>query len=136
MRGRIILPAGATIVERSDGWHHIHNPRGPANCTTFRHYDRLLTAIHSIDNGRHHLSVSHRDRIPTWEELGFARDSLLPADLWLMIAHPPRKYWLNYNSRVLHLWEFNDPLLIGEFKAEGELAQRLGYGVPDSGVQP
>lgn len=106
----------------------------PPDAEMFIHRGRQLSAIRNIEIGRWHLSVAHRDRIPTWGELGYARDHLLPADVWLMIAHPPREYWLNFNSRVLHLWEFRDAELIEQFKFEGEYAQKLGFGTPDDGA--
>lgn len=105
----------------------------PQHAEVFQHHTRLLTAIRSIDGGRFHLSVSHRDRIPTWGELGFARDCLLPLDVWLMVPHPPREYWMNYCDRVLHLWEFRDATLIRSFKAEGTIASQLGYDKPTDG---
>jgi hypothetical protein len=132
MSGRIILPPGTVIANRGDGWQQLAAPpiQGADESATFRHRGRQLTAIRSRDMGRWHLSVSHRDRIPTWAELGFARDSLLPEGVWLAIWHPPRKHWLNYDHRVLHLWESRDPELIEQFQFEGEEAQRAGYGRP------
>jgi hypothetical protein len=112
------------------------HPDMPPDAETFINATRGLAAIRSRELGRWHLSVSHRDRIPTWGELGYARDTLLPADVWLMIAHPPRAYWLNYDSRVLHLWEFDDHVLIEQFKFEGEHAQAEGFGTPDDGQGP
>lgn len=112
------------------GWRKLDGQAPVPGATAFQHSSRGLAAIRSRDMGRWHLSVSHRDRIPTWAEVGFARDHLLPEDVWLMVAHPPREYWLNFDHRVLHLWEFDDPVLIEQFKVEGEAAQRLGHGRP------
>jgi hypothetical protein len=128
---RIIIPAG---VEVSGGWTRVDNPGIPEHCETFVHRLRMLSAIRSQDEGRWHLSVAHVSRIPTWEGLGHARDHLIPADVWMMVPHPPRRYWLNLNRRVLHLWEFRDDLLIEQFKFEGEMAQRARVGTPDSGT--
>lgn len=107
---------------------------GPPGSNVFRHLTRPLIAIRSLDMGRWHLSVSHVSRIPTWEELGLARDALLPEAAFLCVPFPPRRYWLNYDRRVLHLWAFNDSELQEQFKWEGEAAQRDGFGTPDSGT--
>ena len=110
-------------------WERVPSPVPDAE--TFRHMTRPLLAIRSQDfQDRWHLSVSHRDRVPTWEELGIARDALLPRDVHFMLPHPPRRYWLNYNARVLHLWEMRDPELAEQFEWEGEQARLAGYGEP------
>lgn len=122
-------PARATLA----GWEQVANPNGPPGSRTFMNQRRQLAGVLSQDMGRWHLSVSHRRRVPRWGELGEARDALVPSDAWMMVPHPPRKYWMNLDRRVLHLWEFRDPELIEHFRWEGEQAQRLGYGTPDSG---
>lgn len=110
-------------VPVANGWLRVGNANAALDAIAaeaFKHPLRELSAIRSRDMGRWHLSVAHRKRVPTWDELGFARDSLLPADVWLMVAHPPRRYWLNYNRRVLHLWQFEDAKLIEQFMFEDE----------------
>jgi hypothetical protein len=129
---RIVLPHGVS-GSAGNGWERISSPHAPPNAHVFIHRGKSLSAIRSNDAGRWHLSVAHRDRVPTWGELGFARDTLLPADVWMMVPHPPRKYLLNINDRVLHLWEFQDAVLKEQFMFEGELAQRTGFGVPNDG---
>ena len=120
----------------ANGWTEVRNPGGPLGSTSFVNRVLGLVAIRGREMGRWHLSVSHRDRVPTWGELGRARDALLPPDAWLMIAHPPRKYWLNYDPRVLHMWEFRDYGLIRQFMVEGMEAQACGYGAPSDGGAP
>lgn len=132
----LILPAGMKVGDGPKGWDRVHNPGEPPDSQTFMNRTRGLLAIRAREIGRWHLSVSHRERVPTWGELGYARDALLPADVWMMVAHPPRKYWLNYHTHVLHLWEFRDAEMIALFREEGEEAQRMGYGTPDEGIAP
>lgn len=114
-------------------WLEVPNPHNPPGGTTFKLPSRHLAAIRSRDLGRWHLSVSHALRVPTWGELGMARDALLPPDVWMMVAHPPRAFWMNLDRRVLHLWEFDDPVLIEQFTYEGQLARAEGHNKPDSG---
>lgn len=79
---------------------------------------------------RWHMSISHPFRHPTWDEIGRARDLLLPDDVFLMMPHPPRKYWLNRHPHCFHLWEFKDQNLIDQFAYEGEIARQLDHGDP------
>jgi hypothetical protein len=127
----LILPAGMVLGEEN-GWQKIHNPAAPPGSDSF--VNGLLVAIRGRELCRWHLSVSHRQRIPTWEELGNARDALIPKEAWMMVPHPPREYWMNFNRRVLHLWEFNDSTLIEQFKFEGEVAREMGVNIPDGGT--
>jgi hypothetical protein len=65
---------------------------------------------------RWHLSVAHRDRIPTWTELVDAAHALRPGVVFT-IGLPPRSWWLNYDERVIHLWEIRDPELVAHWAA-------------------
>ncbi len=78
---------------------------------------------------RWHLSVSHRSRYPTWEEIGEARDRLIPKDVFMCMPFPPREHWLSYEPNCFHLWEFRDDNLEAQMKYEGEAAREAGYGV-------
>lgn len=84
---------------------------------------------------RWHISIAHTRRYPTWDEIGQARDRLIPADVWMCMAHPPREYWLNYHPNCLHLWEIRDRSLIAQWRHEGELARAVGKGTP-TGSRP
>ena len=93
-----------------------------------------LRAIRGHEGGRWHLSVSHRERIPSWREIGEVRDALLPKDVWLCVPHPPREYWMNIHPNVLHLWEIRDVRLIEQWREEGEMARAAGVGTPSGGT--
>ena len=58
-----------------------------------------------------HLSISHPDRYPAWEEMKFVRYKLLPRDLCFAILLPPPEYYVNVpaHDRVMHIWEAFDP---------------------------
>jgi hypothetical protein len=116
---------------KNDGWKETWCPTEGARA--FLHPARGLAAIRGRERGRWHLSISHRDRVPTWGEIGFARDALLPAGTWMMIPHPPRQHWMNVHPHVLHLWEFHDEVLIEQFKLDGEMAAKMGKNIPDDG---
>ena len=71
-----------------------------------------LRILVSIDAGRHHLSVSCEDRLPTWEEFRDVRYDLIPDNVFMVQALPPRKHYMNIHPFTLHAWETKDDLLI------------------------
>lgn len=64
----------------------------------------MLTASTEQD-GREwvHFSMSHRDRIPTWEELTAAKGHFL-GDVYAYQVLPPKVKYVNINPKVLHLF--------------------------------
>ena len=58
-----------------------------------------------------HLSISHPNRHPTWDELKAARYWLLPSDITVGILLPPPDQYVNVPAQdhVFHLWEVSDP---------------------------
>lgn len=61
-----------------------------------------------------HLSVSHVKRIPTWDEFKTAKDAFL-GDVYAYQVLPPKKYFVNINHRVLHLFHCVDGPPLPEF---------------------
>ena len=80
---------------------------------------------------RWHLSISHPSRYPTWDEIGEARDRLLPEDAFMCVPMPPRKHWLSIHPNCFHLWEFRDDNLQAQMILEGESARDIGKGDPE-----
>lgn len=68
-------------------------------------------------DGRWHISVAHRMRLPSWEELSIAHVRLCPQDTDFIMAFPRREIWMNMHEFVLHLWEVRDPNLQSNFEA-------------------
>lgn len=79
---------------------------------------------------RWHLSISHPARYPTWEEIGAARDQLLPPDVCMCIPFPPRAWWMSIHPNCFHLWEIRDAPLVECWRLDGEQAKAIGYGRP------
>lgn len=59
---------------------------------------------------RWHISLQHRDRVPTWAEVARAAHELRPG-VGFVISVPPKSLWLNLHPRVIHLDEVRDPEL-------------------------
>ena len=70
----------------------------PGECTVF----------YSPDANRHHLSVAHPKRYPTWDEIKEARYQLLPDDCYMALMLPPKEYWINIHKNCFHLWEVQE----------------------------
>jgi len=70
-------------------------------------------------NGRWHMSVAHRERLPSWDEMKYVREKLLPPDVFLVLCWPPKDYWLNVHQYCLHLWETRDRWLVEHMVANG-----------------
>jgi hypothetical protein len=58
-----------------------------------------------------HLTISHPDRHPTWDEIKVVRYRLLPLDRCFGMLLPPPDEYVNVpqQDHVFHLWESTDP---------------------------
>lgn len=54
--------------------------------------------------GWEHVSVSRRDRCPTWEEMCQIKDMFWDEDDCVVQYHPPKEDWVNNHPNCLHLW--------------------------------
>jgi hypothetical protein len=70
---------------------------------TLRHSQRVFV-IASDQLGWEHVSVSRRDRCPTWEEMCQVKDLFWDADDCVVQYHPPRSEYVNNHKNCLHLW--------------------------------
>lgn len=58
-----------------------------------------------------HVSVSFRDRCPTWEEMCQVKDIFFNDDECVVQYHPPKNEYVNNHPYCLHLWKWQK----GEF---------------------
>lgn len=67
---------------------------------------RVLWSVDREKDGRPwlHASMSHRERIPTWDELKYLKSWLVPDDRYAYQVLPPASRYVNANPNVLHLW--------------------------------
>jgi len=70
--------------------------------------DTRCSIIYGIEQGRHHLSISHPDRYPTWDEIRDARYAIMPDEITVAMFLPPKKDYVNVNENTFHLWETID----------------------------
>lgn len=65
----------------------------------------LLRIIVSIDGGDRHLSISHRDRYPTWDEILEARNWYFPEEMEVVMVLARKSEYVNIHKNCFHLWQ-------------------------------
>lgn len=71
---------------------------------------RILWTHERHGNGLHwiHISCSHPDRYPTWEELKAAKEVFIGEDVWAYQVLPPTEHYINLHENCFHLWHCRD----------------------------
>lgn len=69
-----------------------------------------------------HLSISKKDKLPSYQNLKDARYKFLPNDVVMAQIFPPKSEFVNVHPYCLHLWEIksfhqNDP---SKFEEDGK----------------
>lgn len=60
--------------------------------------------IASDGMGWEHVSVSRKDRCPTWEEMCQVKAIFWDEEDCVVQYHPPRSEYVNHHKNCLHLW--------------------------------
>jgi hypothetical protein len=83
-------------------------------------HGQTVFVIASDGAGWEHVSVSRRDRCPTWDEMCQVKDMFWDTEDCVVQFHPPRSEYVNMHPNCLHLWrevgaEFRipDSILVG-----------------------
>ena len=63
-----------------------------------------VTVIASNGLGWEHVSVSHTNRIPSWETMCEIKDMFFNDDEVVMQLHPKKENYINNHKYCLHLW--------------------------------
>lgn len=56
---------------------------------------------------RWHISIAHKQRYPTWDEIKAARYELVPHDVTMAMILPPPSEYVNLHSNCFHLHEID-----------------------------
>ena len=92
---------------------------------SYRHRGGLCVIVSQAmeRDGRHwlHVSVSHHDRLPTWEELTAVKEIFMGTTSLALQVFPPRNEWVNDCSNVLHLWCCIESRPVPDFRRRGTL---------------
>ena len=68
------------------------------------HNGAILRCIAATGDGWDHLSVSTKDRTPSWAEMEFVKRVFFKDTETAMQLHVPPKDHINVHDYVLHLW--------------------------------
>lgn len=63
------------------------------------------TVVYGREAGLLHLSVSHENRYPTWDELASARDLIGTPEQRFVMVFPSHDEYVNVHQSTLHLWQ-------------------------------
>ena len=63
-----------------------------------------LMVVASDGGGWDHVSVSRKDRCPTWQEMEYVRDLFFQPDETVVQFSPPRDERINVHENCLHMW--------------------------------
>lgn len=94
--------------DRSPEMLEHYGSEGNETCGVFRLPQFGLMVIASQGAGWDHLSVSHRQRCPTWDEMVIVKRAFFKRDEWALEYHPPEKANISLHPYCLHLWWPND----------------------------
>jgi hypothetical protein len=79
----------------------------PVPCLVTRaHGMRIVAndASHPVAEGWEHVSVSFKDRTPTWEEMCWVKEQFWEDEETVFQLHPPASQHINNHPHCLHLW--------------------------------
>jgi hypothetical protein len=101
IRAPLILPPN---------WEELSLPSNLARVegACFARTDRSMTVIMTREdhNGTSwlHISISRRDRYPTWEEIRFAKDLFIGRDMDSVMILPRKEDYINLHPNCFHLY--------------------------------
>jgi hypothetical protein len=67
-------------------------------------HSQFLQVIASDEIGWEHVSVSRRDRCPTWSEMCFIKSMFWDEEDCVVQFHPPKSQYVNHHPYCLHMW--------------------------------
>jgi hypothetical protein len=74
------------------------------------HHRKILVMV-GIGGGWDHVSVSHRDKTPTYQEMKKVKRWCFKPTEWVVEYHPPSSDYISINDNVLHMWLPQEELL-------------------------
>lgn len=57
----------------------------------------------------YHMSISHPERYPTWDEIVYYRYRLLPENITMVMYLPPLSQYVNLHENCFHLHQEGNP---------------------------
>ena len=69
-----------------------------------KHQNRMAQVIWSNGGGWDHVSVSFKDRTPSWDEMCRVKDMFFYPEETCIEYHPKRSEYVNQHQYCLHIW--------------------------------
>jgi len=79
----------------------VNNANGYLRCYTLGECSIIVTR----ERDHWHLSIAHKTRYPTWDEIAEARYRLLPDTITAALLLPPKKDYVNFHENCFQLHE-------------------------------
>jgi hypothetical protein len=99
------------------------------------HHEQTFSVIASEGRGWEHVSVSRKDRCPTWTEMCQIKDLFSDDTDCVVQYHPPKSDWVSNHPYCLHLWKpigielpRPDSILVGYTGMSEKDAEKLALG--------
>lgn len=61
--------------------------------------------VASNGDGWEHVSISHKNKIPSWKIMSTIKDMFFEDDEVVMQLHPKKEDYINMHPNCLHLWK-------------------------------
>lgn len=100
------------MAKRKKRLKAIEIPCPIVGCRAYLFGDRLKVIVglephHIRPEYRWHLSISHPDRYPTWDEIKAARYRFVPKEITMAMLLPPPDEYVNIDSNCFHLHQLH-----------------------------
>lgn len=104
------------------GWRRIDSDPFPAGYETAAGL-RILVSIDRMESGDRwlHVSVTRRERMPTWEELREVKNLLIGREKEAAQILPRESEYVDVHRYCLHLWSPVDADILPRFKRTEEV---------------
>lgn len=79
------------------------------------------SAVHTDGREWLHVSCSHPDRLPSWEELKLVKHVFVGKGRTALQVFPAERQWVNIHPYCLHLWCCLDEEIVPEFAVNGSI---------------
>lgn len=92
---------------RALGSRQVDMGEGPIDALVWR--GGGLTVMLSLDVTPHgpllHMSISHKHRYPTWDEIAAVRYGIVPEEIDMMMMLPQKSDYVAVHPNCFHLWQ-------------------------------
>lgn len=74
----------------------------------FRMGTEISIILSQTDQWGWHMSIAHRKRLPTWDEIAYARYELIPNEVTMALMLPPKEQYINLHSFCMQMHQVFD----------------------------